>query len=349
MGVLTAALGRQGLTQQLTTATGPWARLWSVHSVMPASGLVFITMGVLVALGLFSAALGVMFAGAAAGVAAFGVGALRTARAGNRRAAAILAAVALLLLVFFTVDALEWRTAANVLFAAWAGGLLAFGLSMLARRWNSSTRTQRHSLLQHVTFSLAMCCLVASGFLSTHQRTAALVLIAAGGLCLLLAFALLIIIRRETGRWTSLTTNERCEHHARRNQEDPPPAGEGRASRRGGLDRGRLAGCTDRGGNLRADRAGLLDGWEGDEAAAVRARLRADRADPVHRDVGRMLVGVQAAGLFLGWMPALFLAAIWPLAFVVVVFGFFVALIIWPEQMAQIITGFMAAARRLTG
>src|SRR5439155_6826282 len=75
-------------------------------------------------LGIFHAALGVMFAGAAAGVAAVGVGALRTARAGNRRAAALLAAVALFLLVYFTLAALQWRTAANVLFAVWAGGLL---------------------------------------------------------------------------------------------------------------------------------------------------------------------------------------------------------------------------------
>src|SRR5262245_22255036 len=94
MGVLTAALGRRALTHQLTTATGPWwVRLWSVHSVMPAIGLALIAIGVLVALGLFHAALGVMFAGAAAGVTAFGVGPLRTARAGNRRAAAFLAAV----------------------------------------------------------------------------------------------------------------------------------------------------------------------------------------------------------------------------------------------------------------
>jgi hypothetical protein len=202
-GVLFAALGRQGLAQQLTTATGPWwVRLWSVHSVMPAIGLGSIAIGVLVAFGLFHAALGVMFAGAAAGAAAFAVGALRTARAGNRRAAAFLTAVALLLLACFALAALEWRTAANVLLVAWTGGLLAFGLAMLARRWNSSTRTQRHSLLQHVTLSLGICCVAASGLLPAQQRTAALVLIAAGGLSGLLAFALLIIIRRETGRWT---------------------------------------------------------------------------------------------------------------------------------------------------
>jgi hypothetical protein len=52
MGLLTAALGARGLVRQLTTAPGSWwGRLWSVHSIMPAIGLVFITMGVSFVLG----------------------------------------------------------------------------------------------------------------------------------------------------------------------------------------------------------------------------------------------------------------------------------------------------------
>ena len=59
-GLLLAGIGRSVFVQQLTTASGPWVRLWSIHSLMPTIGLLIASQGVLAALGFFHAAIGVM-------------------------------------------------------------------------------------------------------------------------------------------------------------------------------------------------------------------------------------------------------------------------------------------------
>ena len=200
-GLLLAGIGCTRLVRHLNTAIGPWwKRLWSIQSVLPAYGLLILTQGVLAALGFFDAAIGVMYGIAATFVIAAGVSAVRSARAGNRRGAALLAAVAMFLLVSFSLIPLQWDTASNVVFAVGAGGLVTFSIAMLARRWRSSSSTQRHSLLQSLTLTLAMSCMAAARLLPADLRSAVHVLDAVAVFCLLLTFALLFIIRQQTGR-----------------------------------------------------------------------------------------------------------------------------------------------------